>query len=239
MAHSPETTSSADPRRLVWDLPVRLIHWALVVCVIGAWLTRELEGDWFAWHTRFGYAVLVLVLTRIVWGFVGTRHALFRHFVRGPRAILKMLRPSSTEDTPTYVGHNPLGALMILALLAMLLVQALTGLFANDQVFETGPLFGYVTIDTSDRLTSIHKQLFDWLVAAIGVHVAAALFYLWFKRDNLILPMITGRKPSQQVPAGQAISSSRLWLAVIVASLVGGALAWVVRTAPEASLYVF
>lgn len=241
-ANDPRTTARvvADEGRgvLVWDVAVRIIHWALLVSVVGAWLTRELEGDWFAWHTRFGYAVLVLVATRIIWGFVGTRHARYADFLRGPRAIIRYLRSSGTS-APPHAGHNPLGALMIIALLGMLLAQALTGLFANDQVFETGPLFGYVTIDTSDRLTSLHKQLFDWIVAAVAVHVAAAFFYLWARRENLILPMITGRKRPEHVPPGQGIESSRLWLALLVAAVLIIALVWVVRTAPEASLYVF
>jgi cytochrome b len=220
---------------LVWDLPVRIIHWSLLAAVLGSWLTRELEGDWFVWHTRFGYAVLVLVVTRVLWGVFGTRHAQFVRFVRGPKAVIDYLRDTSRNS----VGHNPLGALMILAMLTMLLVQAVTGLFANDQVFETGPLFGYVTIETSDRLTTLHKQLFDWIAAAIAVHVAAAFFYLWIRRENLILPMITGRKPIEGVPEEERISSSRLWLAIILAVIVGAALAWVVRSAPEASLYVF
>lgn len=230
---------------MVWDPWIRLTHWGLVVCVIGAWLTRELEGDWFVWHTRFGYAVLVLVVTRILWGFVGTRHARFSDFVRGPRAILDYLRGISQGTR----GHNPLGALMILAFFAMLLGQAITGLFANDQVFETGPLFGYVTIETSDRLTTLHKQIFDWIVAGIAIHVAAAFFYLWVRRENLILPMITGRKrapdlaagdpPAGEGAAGEGASQSRLWLAALLAALVIGALAWLVNTAPEAGLYTF
>jgi len=230
------SVSSQDEQTArVWDLPVRIIHGSLLLAVVGAWLTRELEGDWFAWHTRFGYAVFVLVVTRILWGFLGTRHARFVHFVRGPRGVLNYLK----GDSKNPAGHNPLGALMILALLSMLLTQAITGLFANDQVFETGPLFGYVTIETSDRLTSLHKQLFDWIVAAIAIHVAAAFFYLWVRRENLIMPMITGRKPADVVPEHERISSSRLWLAVGLASIVGAGLFWVIRTAPEASLYVF
>ncbi|MEY2625145.1 MAG: hypothetical protein RL412_920 [Pseudomonadota bacterium] len=232
-----ETPATSDRARtaLIWDLPVRIIHWSLLVAVVGAWLTRELEGDWFVWHTRFGYTVLVLVLTRVLWGFFGTRHARFAEFVRGPKTVIDYLR----SGTSSSVGHNPLGALMILAMLTMLLAQAVTGLFANDQVFETGPLFGYVAIETSDRLTSLHKQLFDWIAAAIAVHVAAALFYLWIRKENLILPMITGRKFAENIPEQERISSSRLWLAIVFAVIVGTGLAWIIRSAPEASLYVF
>jgi len=226
--------------RKVWDLPVRVMHWGLMLAVTGAWLTRELEGDWFAWHVRCGYAVLLLAATRIVWGFVGTRHARFSDFVRGPRAILRYLREGTGADGQRIVGHNPLGALMVLALLAMLLAQALLGLFANDQVMSTGPLFGYVSAETSDRLTSLHKQLFDVIVVAIVVHIAAALFYLWARRENLILPMITGRKPGEMLPPGTGgIDSSRTLLAVAIAAVLGALLWWVVRNAPEASLFAF
>ena len=226
--------------RKVWDLPVRLMHWGLVLAVFGAWLTRELEGDWFAWHVRCGYAVLLLTATRIVWGFVGTRHALFGDFVRGPRAVLRYLREGTDEAGQRIAGHNPLGALMVLAMLLMLLVQATLGLFANDKIMSTGPLFGYVTGETSDRLTSLHEKLFDVIVAAIAVHVAAALFYLWMRRENLILPMITGRKPGALLPPGASdIGPSRTLLAVAIAGALGGLLWWLVKTAPEASLFAF
>ncbi|MBM4233374.1 MAG: cytochrome B [Gammaproteobacteria bacterium] len=240
---------------LVWDPWVRLTHWGLAMLVAGAWLTRELEGDWFVWHTRLGYAVLVLVVTRILWGFVGSKHARFADFIRGPRAIIAYIKAVSCERPSGHkllcqnpLGHNPLGALMIIAFLVLLLVQALTGLFANDQVFETGPLFGYIAIETSDRLTTLHKQIFDWIMAAIGVHVAAALFYLWIKRENLILPMITGRKridgasmadSATNLPPQASTAMGSWWLAVFIAALVAGALAWVVLTAPEAGLYTF
>lgn len=226
--------------RKVWDLPVRVMHWGLVLSVGGAWLTRELEGDWFAWHVRCGYAVLLLTATRIVWGFVGTRHARFADFVRGPRSILRYLREGTDTSGRRIAGHNPLGALMVLAMLAMLLTQATLGLFANDKIMSTGPLYGYVSGETSDRLTSLHEQLFDVIVAAIAVHVAAALFYLWVRRENLILPMITGRKPGDLLPPGAGgIDSSRTLLAVGIAAALGALLWWVVRNAPEASLFAF
>jgi|JI10StandDraft_1071094.scaffolds.fasta_scaffold406944_2 cytochrome b len=223
------------PRRvLVWDLPVRVMHWSLVLAVCGSWATQELEGDWFRYHVWCGYTVLLLVTTRLLWGFVGTRHARFGNFLRGPRAILGYLRGGAQ-----YVGHNPLGALMVVALLLMLAVQAITGLFANDQIMNTGPLFGYVSNATSDRITSIHGQLFDVLLAAIALHVAAAFVYLFLKRENLILPMFTGRKAAAQVPSDQAISSSRSWLALLILALLSGVLYWVLRNAPEASLFMF
>lgn len=232
--------TATEHSRRVWDLPVRIIHWGLALAVLGAWLSRELEGDWFRVHTWCGYTVLLLAATRVVWGFVGTRHARFSGFVRGPGTILRYLRALfGAAGAPSPAGHNPLGALMVLALLALLLAQALTGLFANDQIMETGPLFGYVSAQLSDRLTTLHKQLFDVLVGAIAIHVAAALAYLVFKRENLILPMITGRKPATAVAPGEQIGSSRSWLALLCLAVLGGLLYAIVRSAPEASLFIF
>jgi cytochrome b len=231
----------AEPsgRALVWDLPVRLMHWSLVLAVAGAWATQEIEGDWFKYHVWCGYAVLLIASTRIAWGFVGTRHARFASFLRGPGAVFGYARAMFGRGAPHFAGHNPLGALMVLALLALLLVQALTGLFANDQIMASGPLYGYVTGDTSDQLTSLHKKLFDLLLAAIALHVAAAFFYLLVKRENLILPMLVGTKPGDAIAPEERIANSRLGLWAVILAALGGLLYLVVRTAPEASLFSF
>jgi cytochrome b len=231
--------NSRGDKVLVWDWPVRVMHWGLVVAVFGAWLTRELEGDWFAWHVRCGYAVIVIACVRLVWGFVGTRHARFSNFVRGPKTVLHDLRALVQRDAEGNVGHTPAGAWMIVALLAMLLAQGLTGLFSNDQVYQTGPLFGYVTGETSDRLTTLHKQIFDVLWIAILIHVLAAFFYLLVKRRNLIAPMFSGKKSRSDVPAGEEIETSRGIFAVVIAAVVITALVVLVQTAPEAFLFGF
>ena len=126
--------------RLVWDLPVRITHWLLVACVGGSWATHYAGVEWFQWHRRLGYAVLVLVAFRVAWGFVGTRHARFANFLRGPRAIVEYLR--SDRET---VGHNPLGALGVVAMLGLLGLQAATGLFANDEIMNAGPFYGWIS----------------------------------------------------------------------------------------------
>jgi cytochrome b len=230
---------TSGPRALIWDLPVRLMHWSLVLAVAGAWATQEIEGDWFEYHVWCGYAVLLIAATRIVWGFVGTRHARFASFLRGPGAVAGYVRGLLGRDAPQFAGHNPLGALMVLALLAMLLVQASTGLFANDQIMASGPLYGYVTSATSDQLTTLHKKLFDLLLAAIGLHVAAAFFYLLVKRENLILPMLIGTKPGDAIAPEERIANSRLGIWALVVAALGALLYLVIRTAPEASLFSF
>jgi cytochrome b len=215
------------------------MHWGLVVAVAGCWLTQELEGDYFAWHVRCGYAVLGIALVRILWGIVGTRHARFAAFVRGPAAVWRYARSLVSAEPQRFVGHNPLGALAIVAMLALLLGQAMTGLFANDQIINTGPLFGYVSATFSDRLTTLHKQLFDVLLAVIVVHMLAAIGYWLFKRENLIVPMMTGRKLASEVPAEEAIANSRLLVWCALVALVAGAVYVVVSTAPEGSLAFF
>jgi cytochrome b len=238
---APSEVPARSERRgiLVWDWPVRVMHWSLVAAVVGCWATQELEGDYFAWHVRFGYAVLVIVLVRIVWGFAGTRYARFSAFVRGPSDVLRYARSLIRGPHERHVGHNPLGALAIVAMLTVLLVQAITGLFANDQIMNIGPLFGYISATLSDRITTIHKQLFDGILWLVGLHIAAAFGYWLIKRENLIVPMLTGRKRLDKAPLEAEIRSSRLvlWIALVV--LTSGAIYAVVSTAPEGSLSFF
>ncbi|MCP5339061.1 MAG: cytochrome b/b6 domain-containing protein [Steroidobacteraceae bacterium] len=230
---------TAPARALVWDLPVRLMHWILVLAVAGAWMTQQLEGDWFKYHVWCGYTVLIVVVTRLVWGFVGTRHARFGSFLRGPAAVFGYARGLVGRGGGHHAGHNPLGALMVVVLLLLLLAMAVTGLFANDEIMSSGPLYGYVLGSTSNRLTSIHRQIFDFLLVAIALHVIAAFFYLLVRRDNLILPMITGRKPADAVPPEERIASSRTWLWALIVAACAIGLYQLVRTAPKASLFSF
>src|SRR5690242_8726335 len=130
---SPTTQPPSIETRRVWDLPVRIFHWLLVFAVLGAYATHRLGIEYFKYHLWFGYSVMVLVVFRIVWGLVGTRHARFRNFVRGPAVTVRYGWAVLRGKDARHVGHNPLGALMVVALLLSLLVQALTGLVANDE----------------------------------------------------------------------------------------------------------
>jgi len=233
---SPIDTNSdlREGHRTVWDLPVRIFHWLLVAAFVGAFVTNKLGVAYFGWHVLCGYAVIVLVAFRIVWGVVGTRHALFRNFVRGPIETLRYAASVLRGRPPAYAGHNPLGALMVVVLLLALGVQAILGLFGNDEIVNVGPLYGYVSDAVSLRLTSLHRHLFYWIAAAIGIHVAAVLIHRVFHGERLVKAMISGRKPSHIVGAHDAIHASRSWLAALVVVLLVGALAWVVETAPAA-----
>jgi cytochrome b len=225
--------------RRVWDLPLRLFHWTIVLCVAGSWLTHEGGTQWFAWHVRCGYATLVLVSFRLAWGLVGPRHARFGSFVRGPRAVLAYARGLGRREGRTTPGHNPMGGWWVVAALLLLLVQAVTGLFANDEVLSTGPLYGYVPDALSDRLTALHEENFDWIIALVVLHVLAISFYAFYRRINLVWPMITGRKRAEDVPAADEIDSDRAWLAIVLVAIAASALWYVVKNAPEASLSLY
>ncbi len=231
--------SAREGYRLVWDLPLRLFHWGIVVCVAGAWATAEAGVEWFDWHRRFGYCVVVLVAFRLAWGFVGPEHARFASFVRGPRAVAGYLRSMRSREPRQTTGHSPLGALAVLAMLVLLGVQGVTGLFANDAIFNHGPLYGYVAGETSDRLTSVHHASFDALLVLIGLHLAAVVLYAAWKRIDLVRPMITGRKREAGLPPGASIDGHRLWLAAVLVALASGALWRVIETAPAASMSFF
>lgn len=178
------------PAQLIWDLPLRLFHWLLAALVVASMVTGTLGGNALEWHMRSGYAILTLLVFRLWWGFWGGHHARFATFVRGPAAIVRYLRGQWSERA----GHNPLGALSVVAMLGLLLVQGVIGLFANDDVLAEGPLYRLVSKETSDWLTGLHQRNFYALAALLGLHVAAVSYYRLVKRDDLIRPMITGHR---------------------------------------------
>ncbi len=194
--------TSADQRKKrplsllqVWDLPTRIFHWLVVALVVVSFVTAKIGGNLMTYHMWSGYAILALLLFRVAWGFAGGRTSRFSAFVRPPAVVLAYARGLFRPDSPRYLGHNPLGGWSIIAMLAALLVQAGTGLFANDDIFTEGPLYGWVSKSTSDGLTRIH-DVNQWvIIAVVTLHVLAVFFYLVYKRENLIWPMVTGRKP--------------------------------------------
>jgi len=205
----------------VWDLPTRLFHWALAACVVGSLVSINLGGNAVAWHFRFGYAILTLLLFRFAWGFVGPRYARFSSFPPNPLAALRHLRGRGTSAA----GHSPLGALSVYALLLSLAFQAGTGLFANDAIMWDGPLRNTVSNATSDWLTSLHKTNRFVLIGLIALHLAAIAFYTLFKRKTLVRPMVTGDAtlPPGHAPAADGPRERGLALAVLAAS---GGIVW-------------
>ncbi len=189
----------------VWDVAVRLFHWTLVVLVVTAVVTAKLGGNAMVWHMRSGFAILALVLFRILWGFAGSRHARFASFVRGPREVIAYARAFGAGAHPAVAGHNPLGGWSVVALLLVLLAQATTGLFANDDIATDGPLVKLVTKDLSDTITGLHHRNV-WLIGGlVAMHLGAVFYHLLVLRDNLIQPMVTGVK---RLPAALAAGSN-------------------------------
>jgi cytochrome b len=210
---------------LVWDLPTRLFHWLLVALMVAAFVTGQLGGDLIQWHGRLGLAIIGLLAFRLVWGFVGSTYARFASFMPRPAALVAYLRGRWRGP-----GHNPMGALSVYGLLTVVAIQATTGLFANDDIAFQGPLAALVDGTTSQFLTSIHRLNVSLLLALVGLHLAAILFYTWVKRESLVPPMITGIKLVEDAQAEPAAGGGlvpflvALLIALGVVSLAAGVL---------------
>ncbi|WP_454916486.1 cytochrome b/b6 domain-containing protein [Xanthobacter sediminis] len=187
----------------VWDAPTRLFHWALVALVATSYVTAR--NGWIDWHFYAGYAILTLVAFRILWGLAGSETSRFSAFVRAPGAVFSHLRHVLKRKPEPEAGHNAAGAYMVLALLALLLFQAVSGLFSNDGLFTGGPLSGLVSGAVSDRITVLHGFSFDLILVAVALHVAAIVAYAVLLRQDLVRPMVTGWK---KLPA--SIAAPRL-----------------------------
>jgi cytochrome b len=178
----------AEHRIRVWDLPTRLFHWTLAVLLAGSFVTVKLGGNLMVWHERLGCAALALVMFRVGWGFVGGRYARFSSFVAGPGRVLGYLR-GVARPSP---GHNPLGALSVLGMLAAVGFQAVSGLFTNDDIAFEGPLARHVSGATSSLLTTLHRNNETVILALVVLHVAAILYYRFGRRRDLVRPMLDG-----------------------------------------------
>lgn len=207
----------ATQRIKLWDLPTRLFHWLLVPLVVAAIITAKTGGNAMVWHGRIGLAILGLVVFRIVWGLVGSTYARFLNFLPTPGSIAAYLRGQWHG-----LGHNPLGALSVFGMLAMLAVQVGTGLFANDDIAFQGPLAAVIDKEFSDTLTGYHKLSIKIVLALIALHVSAIAFYAFIKKDDLVRPMISGWKTMESDTAADDRSARgggplALGVAVIVA----------------------
>lgn len=206
----------------VWDLPTRVFHWALVAAIIGSATTVQLH--WMAEHALFGYAILTLVIWRILWGFLGSENARFTHFLKGPGAVLAHLVHLIGRRPDRETTHNPLGGWAVMALLVLVGAQATTGLFANDDVLFRGPLASTVGKAMSDRITGWHYTIKNLLLAMIALHVAAALFYRLWPRHRLVEAMVTGRKTlpdDVSAPSHAGLGRALILLALSAAAVRG------------------
>jgi len=209
----------------VWDLPTRLFHWTLAFLVLAAYITAE-QGI-IEWHFRCGYAILTLLLFRLIWGLVGSDTSRFANFVRSPVAAIAHLKHFNRREPDTEVGHNAAGGLMVIAMLALLLIQVGTGLFSNDGVFSEGPLAKYVSAGVSDQISEWHEVNFNLILAAIVLHILAVLAYAAVKRQDLVRPMVLGwKRLPARIPAPRM---APVVVAVIICAVAAGAV-WALVT---------
>lgn len=219
----------------VWDLPLRLFHWLLVLCLVGSFVSAKVGGYWMDWHFRFGYTALGLILFRLLWGLFGPRYARFSSFVPSPARLLAYLR--GTPEAAQTLGHTPLGALSVLAMLVVIAVQAATGLFTSDEIVTEGPLARLVSNATVDTASSVHHFNQRLILALVVLHLAAILYYRLFRRLSLVKPMVVGDKlvPADAAgpdPAALAARDDRavrwraLLLAVVAAAIVAVVVNW-------------
>jgi cytochrome b len=223
-----DRAGTAVTRVRIWDLPTRLFHWTLLVLVVTSFVTGRIGGNAMKWHMLSGYTILTLIVFRLLWGMAGSHYARFAEFVRGPRAVLAYLLDTVRGTATSHAGHNPLGALSVLALLAALLLQASTGLFSNDDIANEGPLAKLVSGAVSEILTSIHRFNKYIILGLVALHLAAIAFYYFAKRENLVRPMITGDRHGIQAPP--AVDDLQLRLrALVLLALAAGLIAYTVN----------
>lgn len=217
----------------VWDLPTRLFHWSLVACVITLVVTGNIGGNLMTWHMRAGYAVLALLAFRLVWGLVGGYWSRFATFVPTPARLWAYAKGAPT-GTPV-LGHNPLGALSVLAMLTVLGAQVATGLVSDDEIAFSGPLIAFVSGATSALATTYHKQYGKLLLLALVVlHVCAIIYYQRIKKQRLVAAMLSG---DHEVDFGVQAKASAdglaaRGLAVAIFAVCVAAVWWLVNLAP-------
>lgn len=215
----------------VWDLPVRLFHWALVLLFAFMFYTGKSGSEWIEWHMRAGYAILALVLFRLMWGFAGSTYARFSSFLAGPASCIGFAKKLLRRAPVPYASHNPLGGWMVLVMLLALLVQTGTGLFANDDLLSEGPLASLIAKEISDRLTSLHSWNFNLLLVLAGLHIVAVLYHWGFMKENLVGAMFTGSKrlPADLEPRIAAVRFASPWLALALLAVAAMAVYLIVK----------
>lgn len=214
---------SSEKNHLLWDIPTRLFHWSLVICIPVSWWTAEQEN--YEWHEWTGYTILVLVVSRIAWGFLGSRHSRFSDFLAGPVRVAAYLRSGANDSA----GHNPLGGWSVVVLLLLLLTQAVSGLFNSDDILFNGPFYHAVSDETSGLMGTLHDLAFDGLVVMVALHILAVLYYQLVKGEKLVPAMIRGRADGRN----GRVPTAPLWRFLLIVAIVAAAL-WVgLEQAPQ------
>jgi cytochrome b len=223
----PVTTPPRRHRIRLWDLPTRLFHWALVVLIALQFASGEFGVVPMRWHYLLGYATLALIVFRVLWGFAGSQTSRFGSFVRGPRAVVRYVAASLRGRAPRAPGHNPLGGWSALVMLVVVVVQAVSGLFASDDISEEGPFAAHVSDAIVALMTRIHHIDRYVLVVLIALHVGAVLLHWAIRNDNLVAPMLHGRAQIDGAREPRFVSSWRaLGLFALSAGAVWALVAW-------------
>lgn len=211
----------------VWDLPTRLFHWLLAACIVGSVVTGHIGGGLMEWHARIGYAVLSLLLFRLVWGFAGGHWSRFATFVYGPGSVAAYLRGQPHPDH--LVGHTPLGALSVFAMLMLLLAQVASGLVSSDEISFYAPLNRFVSDAQAALATRYHKRVGQWIIVALVLlHIGAIVYYRTRRHQDLVGPMLRGDKQlTQPARPSRDDAASRIAAAALFA-LCAGFVAWLV-----------
>lgn len=207
----------------IWDIPTRLFHWGLVLGIAYSWYSVEIMED-MQQHFLSGYFILTLLLFRLIWGFVGSRYARFASFLFSFSAIKEHASNLFSRSSSAQAGHNPMGSLSVFAMLLILLVQAVTGLFSNDD-YSFGPLSGLVDKATRSWASEIHHINSEIIWVLVAIHLFAISFYQFYKKERLVGAMFTGKKELES-PADEGITNSRLFLAVVILVVCAGFVYW-------------
>jgi len=218
-AVSPTSPTTDNDRVRVWDAPVRVFHWLLALCFAGAWLTAD-SDRWRLLHVTLGYTMVGLIVFRLLWGLIGTRHARFGDFVHGPDAVLRYLRSLVGSQPEHHTGHNPAGGWAVIAMLGLTAITAALGWATYSEL-------------GGEWLEDAHEAAASLALFVVLVHIAAVVASSWLHKENLTRAMLTGRKQ-----ADPAERDARAWRTVAALMLVGVIGFWAMQwqQAPEANL---
>lgn len=210
-------------KQLVWDLPVRLFHWLLVLCLAGQYITAELLDGYMDVHFYIGYFTLGLIIFRLIWGFVGPKHSRFSNFISSPAAAFHYLKLLIQRKNPKYTGHNPLGGWIVPVVLLLVGLQAVSGLFVDDDVLYQGPYYSAVDAELQGTFQWLHHNIFDVIIGVIVLHLLAIAWYQLVLKYPLIGAMLHGKKAART-----GIPGSKIFLALVIVVLIAAFIYWLV-----------
>jgi cytochrome b len=208
--------TTMSKQHLIWDLPLRIFHWGMIIIIGCLWVTSDQDLGLIELHIKFGYTALGFLIFRIIWGIVGTKHSQFKNFIPSFTTLKQYIIDSRLGKIKHYVGHNPIGSLMVILMLLLMLGQATSGLFISDDVFSAGPYNGVFSEQVEKIFKTIHTNAFDLLMVAALFHIIAVIYYEKVKKQALIKAMINGKKQGEHIANGETISHSKLILAGVI-----------------------